>query len=126
MGKSFAFGYIPNPVLVGGGTRAAPMFFCRRRCLNLLSKPCDVIIGARNKDLILCLPKRSSKSVAKNLYLTTDDGHLGARCRFVTDTLKDLIEQGKNYDLVFAVEIDIQCCKPFAPLPKRITHYRQL
>ena len=56
----------------------------------------DVIVGARNKELIIL--EDELKSVAKNLYVGTDDGSYGFNGR-VTDILKDLVEnQGKKYD----------------------------
>jgi ferredoxin--NADP+ reductase len=99
LGEASRLDIYSNPVLVGGGIGCADVF-PQAKMFKSISKPCDVIIGARNKDLILY--EEEFKSVAKNLYLTTDDGSY-ARKGFVTDTLKDLIEQGKNYDLVFAV-----------------------
>ena len=56
----------------------------------------DVIIGARNEELIIL--EEEMKKVAKNLYISTDDGSYGFDGR-VTDCLIDLVEnQGKKYD----------------------------
>lgn len=88
-----------NPVLVAGGIGCADVY-PQAKMFKMLNKPCDVIIGARNKDLILYEDEFSK--VSKNLYLTTDDGSY-SRKGFVTDVLKELIDQGKNYDMVFAV-----------------------
>ncbi|HEY8443683.1 MAG TPA: sulfide/dihydroorotate dehydrogenase-like FAD/NAD-binding protein [Clostridia bacterium] len=88
-----------NPILIGGGIGCADVY-PQAKMFKALGKPCDVIIGARNKDLVLY--EQEFRSVAKNLYITTDDGSYG-RKGFVTDVLKELIEQGNNYDLAFAV-----------------------
>lgn len=87
-----------NPVLVGGGIGCADVY-PQAKMFKELGRPCDVIIGARSKDLLVY--ENEFKSVAKNLYLTTDDGSY-ARKGFVTDVLKELLDQG-GYDAVFAV-----------------------
>ena len=61
----------------------------------------DVIIGAKNKDLVLL--EDEMKAVAGNLYVTTDDGSY-VRKGMVTDVVKDLVEnQGKKYDVCVAI-----------------------
>lgn len=84
--------------LIGGGIGAAVIY---PQCKQLFAqhKPCDVILGARNKDLILY--KDEFSSFAKGLYIATDDGSMGDK-GFVTDVLDKLIAQ-KQYDCVFAV-----------------------
>ena len=42
------------------------------------------------------------ESVAGNLYVTTDDGSYG-RSGMVTQTIKDLVAEGKKYDLCIAI-----------------------
>lgn len=88
-----------NPVLVGGGIGCADIY-PQAKMLFAMGKPADVIIGARNKDLILY--ENEFKTAAKRLLLTTDDGSY-IRKGFVTDVLKEQIEGGANYDVVFAV-----------------------
>ena len=41
-------------------------------------------------------------AVAKNLYLTTDDGSYGFKGN-VNDRIKALVQEGKQYDLVIAI-----------------------
>ncbi len=60
----------------------------------------DVIIGARREDLLFLEDEISS--FANNLYICTDDGSKGKK-GFVTDQLKELIENGKKYDTCFVV-----------------------
>jgi ferredoxin--NADP+ reductase len=42
------------------------------------------------------------KAVSHKLFVTTDDGSNGTK-GFVTDILKELIEEGNRYDLVIAI-----------------------
>lgn len=42
------------------------------------------------------------EAVAGNLYVTTDDGSYG-RSGMVTQTIKDLVAEGKKYDLCIAI-----------------------
>lgn len=84
-----------NIVFIAGGVGAAPVYpqvkWFKEHGLDV-----DVIVGARNKELIIL--EDELKSVAKNLYVGTDDGSYGFNGR-VTDILKDLVEnQGKKYD----------------------------
>ena len=61
---------------------------------------CDVIIGAKTKDLVI-LEEEISK--VANVYVTTDDGSYG-RSGMVTKVIDDLITQeGKTYDHCVAI-----------------------
>ena len=60
----------------------------------------DVIVGAKNKELIIL--EEEMKAVAGNLYITTDDGSY-VRKGMGTDVLKDLVAEGKHYDLCVAI-----------------------
>ncbi len=84
--------------LVGGGIGAA-VIFPQGKFLKSIAKPADVILGARNKDLIVYEPEFAA--AAKKLYIATDDGSYGQK-GFVTDILRGLIAD-KQYDCVFAV-----------------------
>ena len=42
------------------------------------------------------------KAVATNLYVTTDDGSYG-RSGMVTQTISDLVNEGKHYDVCIAI-----------------------
>ena len=57
------------------------------------------IIGARSKDLVIL--EQETKAFSDELYITTDDGSYG-RKGFVTDQLKEILENGKKVDLVLA------------------------
>lgn len=88
-----------NICLIGGGIGSA-VIYPQAKQLSLEGKSADVIVGARNKSLLMYTDE--FKMYAKNLYLVTDDGSNGNQ-GFVTDMLKRLVEEGKKYDCVFAV-----------------------
>ncbi len=46
--------------------------------------------------------KKKMEAVAGNLYVTTDDGSYG-RSGMVTQTIKDLVAEGKQYDVCIAI-----------------------
>jgi NAD(P)H-flavin reductase len=58
------------------------------------------INGARSMSLLIYRDQMSS--ISDEFYVTTDDGSCGVH-GFVTTVLADLIQQGKQIDLVFAV-----------------------
>lgn len=87
-----------NIVLVGGGIGTA-VIYPQAKHLKQMGKAADVIVGARNKELVMY--EDEFRAAANNLYLTTDDGSY-VRKGFVTDVLKELIPV-KKYDCVFAV-----------------------
>lgn len=86
-------------VLIGGGFGTAvlyPMVVAYKEAGNHVI----VINGARNKDLLLL--EKDLSVIADEYYATTDDGSKGLK-GFVTDMLKQLIENGTKIDRVFAV-----------------------
>ena len=85
--------------LVGGGIGTA-VIYPQAKALKNSGKYVDIILGAREKSLLMYVDE--FQSVADNTYLMTNDGSAGDK-GFVTDKLKELIEGGKNYDVVFAV-----------------------
>lgn len=84
---------------IGGGVGAAPLYPQIKK-LKEMGVEIDVVIGARNKDFII-LEEEFSK-ISDNLFFATDDGSKGVK-GFVTDVLKSLIAQGKEYDEVIAI-----------------------
>lgn len=87
-------------VFVAGGVGTAPVYpqvkWMHEHGINV-----DVIVGAKNKDLILL--EDEMKAVAGNLYITTDDGSY-VRKGMGTDVLKELVnEKGIKYDLCVAI-----------------------
>lgn len=89
-----------NILFVAGGVGAAPVY-PQVKWLNQHGIKADVIVGAKNKDLIILEDKL--KSVAGNLYVSTDDGSYGFK-GLVTDYIEELVNnQGKEYDLCIAI-----------------------
>lgn len=83
-----------NIIFVAGGVGAAPVY-PQVKWLKEHGIDCDVIIGARSKDLIIL--EYEMKKIARDVYVSTDDGSYGFNGR-VTDCLKDLIDnKGKKY-----------------------------
>ena len=60
----------------------------------------DVIVGFRNKDLVIL--EEEFKAASDNMYLMTDDGSYGEH-GFVTVKLQQLLEAGNQYDAVLAI-----------------------
>ena len=58
------------------------------------------IIGARNKELVIL--ERELRAVSDALMITTDDGSYADK-GFVTDKLRQLIQNGTRIDLVLAI-----------------------
>ncbi|RIA64857.1 ferredoxin--NADP+ reductase [Anaeroplasma bactoclasticum] len=82
-------------VFIAGGVGTAPVY-PQVKWMHEHGFDCDVIIGARNKDLIIM--EDMMRAVAKNLYVCTDDGSYGFKGN-VTQLLADLIEnQHKEYN----------------------------
>ena len=87
-------------LFIAGGLGTAPVY-PQVKWLHEHGVDADVIIGAKNKDLVIL--EQEMKAVAGNVYITTDDGSYGNK-GLVTDMLKDLIDnQGKHYDEVIAI-----------------------
>lgn len=87
-------------LFVAGGVGTAPVY-PQVKWLHEHGIDADVIVGAKTKDLLIL--EDEMKSVAGNLYITTDDGSYG-RSGMVTQIIKDLVEkEGKHYDLCVAI-----------------------
>ena len=88
-----------NIVFIAGGVGTAPVY-PQVKWLHEHGVDVDVIVGAKNKELIIL--EEEMKAVAGNLYITTDDGSY-VRKGMGTDVLKDLVAEGKHYDLCVAI-----------------------
>ena len=86
-------------LFVAGGVGTAPVY-PQVKWLHEHGIDADVIIGGRNKSLIIL--EEQMKKVAGNLYITTDDGSYG-RTGVVTKVIEDLIAEGKHYDLCVSI-----------------------
>ena len=85
--------------IVGGGVGCAIAYPIAKKLSNL---GCEVhsIIGFRNKDLVIL--EEEFNKVSNKLIVMTDDGSYGNK-GVVTGPLKELIENGENYDEVIAI-----------------------
>ena len=82
-------------VFIAGGVGTAPVY-PQAKWLKEHGVDCDVIIGAKTRDLIIY--KEEMQAVCDNLYICTDDGSEGFK-GLVTAMLEKLVnEDGKTYD----------------------------
>ena len=86
-------------VFIAGGVGTAPVY-PQVKWLKEQGVASDVIIGARNKDLVIL--EDDFKAVSDNVYVTTDDGSYG-RNGNVCVCLQSLIDEGKTYDKCIAI-----------------------
>ncbi|NBI89569.1 sulfide/dihydroorotate dehydrogenase-like FAD/NAD-binding protein [Lachnospiraceae bacterium] len=86
-------------LFVAGGVGTAPVY-PQVKWLKEKGVAADVVVGAKTKDLLIL--EKEMEAVAGNLYVTTDDGSYG-RSGMVTQTVKDLVEEGKHYDVCIAI-----------------------
>ncbi|MFI3278152.1 MAG: sulfide/dihydroorotate dehydrogenase-like FAD/NAD-binding protein [Rikenellaceae bacterium] len=86
-------------LFVAGGVGAAPVY-PQVKWLHENGVAADVIIGAKNKDLLIYTEEM--EKVAANLYITTDDGSAGFK-GLVTEQIKNLVEQGIKYNTCVAI-----------------------
>ena len=87
-------------IFIAGGVGAAPVY-PQVKWLHEHGIEADVILGARNKDLLIM--EEDLRKVAANVYVCTDDGSYGEK-GVVTDILKKLVnEEGKKYTKCIAI-----------------------
>ncbi len=86
-------------LFVAGGVGTAPVY-PQVKWLHERGIDADVIVGAKTKDLLIL--EEEMKEAAGNLYITTDDGSYG-RSGVVTQTITDLVNEGKHYDVCVAI-----------------------
>ena len=85
--------------VIGGGVGTAIAYPSAVELYNLGTEV-DVIVGFRNKDIVIL--EDDFAAASHNLYLMTDDGSYGEH-GFVTKKLEELLEAGVDYDLVVAI-----------------------
>lgn len=85
--------------VIGGGLGCA-IAFPQAKYLYHNGTEVDLIVGFRNKDLIIL--EEEMRKNSSSLTILTDDGSNGAK-GLVTDGLRTMIENGANYDLVIAI-----------------------
>lgn len=87
-------------VFIGGGLGIAPIY-PQVKWLKEHGVEVDVILGAKNKNLVILEDKLSE--VVDHLHICTDDGSYGFK-GMVTDCLKNLVEnEGREFDHCVAI-----------------------
>jgi len=90
LGKATHLEKVGKVICVGGGTGVAVLHPITR-ALKEIGNDVTCIIGARSKDLLIL--EDQMKDASHDLRVCTDDGSYGHH-GFVTDVMKDLLEQG--------------------------------
>jgi ferredoxin--NADP+ reductase len=99
LGKPSEIANFGTVVVMGGGVGTA-MAYPTAAALKKAGNRVISIVGARNKDLVIL--EHEMAAVSDTLLLTTDDGSYADK-GFVTDKLRQLIDNGTPIDLVLAV-----------------------
>ncbi|HTS38134.1 MAG TPA: sulfide/dihydroorotate dehydrogenase-like FAD/NAD-binding protein [Candidatus Solibacter sp.] len=99
LGKPSEIANYGTVVVVGGGVGAA-MAYPTAAALKRAGNHVISIVGARTKELVIL--ESEMRAVSDALLITTDDGSYADK-GFVTDKLRQLIDNGVRIDLVVAV-----------------------
>lgn len=86
-------------LFIAGGLGTAPVY-PQVKYLHNASASVDVIIGARNRNLVIL--EDQMRAVCDNLYICTDDGSYGEK-GLVTDIMGRLLDSGEKYDQAVAI-----------------------
>ena len=99
LGKPSEIEKFGTVVVMGGGVGTA-MAYPTAAALKRAGNKIISIVGARNKELVIL--EREMREVSDVLMITTDDGSYADK-GFVTDKLRQLIQNGVPINLVLAV-----------------------
>jgi len=99
LGKPSDIEKYPLICVVGGGVGTAAAYPIARAFKQVGSKVIS-IIGAKTANLLILEDKMAEAS--DELYISTDDGSKGQK-GFVSDALKNLIDKGYNFSVVYAI-----------------------
>ena len=86
-------------VCIGGGIGVAPIYPIARK-MKQVGNHVITIMGAKNKDILIL--KDEMEKISDEVIVTTDDGSYG-RKGMVTQTIQDLVAEGKKYDVCIAI-----------------------
>ena len=84
---------------IGGGVGNAPLYPIIK-ALKQAGNHVTSILGARNEKLLIL--EEEINNWSDELYIATDDGSKGLK-GFVSNVLQNLIDEGKKFDIVWAV-----------------------
>ena len=99
MGKPTQIGGQKRVCVVGGGVGCAIAYPVLKK-FHDCGAEVHAVVGFKNKDVVILEDK--FKSASDVMKLVTDDGSYGEK-GLVTDALKQLIEEGNQYDEIFAI-----------------------
>ena len=99
LGKPSNIEKYPLICVVGGGVGTAAAYPIARAFKQAGSKVIS-IIGAKTANLLILEDKMTA--VSDELYISTDDGSKGQK-GFVSDALKNLVDKGYNFNVVYAI-----------------------
>ncbi len=99
LGIATEYGDAKRVAVVGGGVGCA-IAYPQAKKLFGMGAEVDVIAGFRSKDIVIL--ENEMKAASTELHICTDDGSYGTK-GFVTNKLEELINAGKNFDLVIAI-----------------------
>lgn len=99
LGKPSEIEKFGTVVVVGGGVGTA-MAYPSAAAFKRAGNRVIAIVGARTKELVIL--EKELRAVTDALLITTDDGSYSDK-GFVTDKLRQLIENGTRIDLVLAI-----------------------
>jgi ferredoxin--NADP+ reductase len=99
LGRASELDGLKRVLCIGGGVGVAPLY-PQIKYLWEKGTSVNVIVGARSKEYLIL--EKEIRGICNNLYITTDDGSYG-RKGFVSDVLKELLDQKNEYDRVIAI-----------------------
>ncbi|MGI5874564.1 MAG: sulfide/dihydroorotate dehydrogenase-like FAD/NAD-binding protein [Bacillota bacterium] len=99
LGVASSLDGIEKACVIGGGLGVA-IAYPQAKALSQNGAKVDVITGFRKKELVIL--EEEFKAVADGYFVCTDDGSYGFH-GFVSDQLKELLDAGKQYDVVIAI-----------------------
>ena len=99
LGKATETEGLKRVAVIGGGVGTAIAYPVAKK-LHDVGCHVDLIVGFRNKDLIIL--EDEFRAASTNVIIGTDDGSYGKKA-LVTDLLREQIEAGVKYDRVIAI-----------------------
>ena len=99
LGKPSEIENVGTVVVIGGGVGTA-MAYPSAAAFKQAGNRVISIVGGRNKELVIL--EKELRAVSDSVMITTDDGSYADK-GFVTDKLRQLVENGVRIDLVLAI-----------------------
>lgn len=100
LGNGFDIKETENHILAGGGYGVPPLYFLAKKIAEKNDpKKIFVCVGAKNKDLLLCL--NDFMALGVSLCIATDDGSMGIK-GYVTDSVRMILENNKKDTAVYS------------------------